>query len=149
MITVNTDMEQNHKRSVPNIMAQLQELFIAEGFASINTDLNDRTWLSCNDNHADGFKKAYTAILYFMKAIQKFESHWCRVRTQVVMRLNGILPVGVASSDVGVQDMARDDCLVMFVVRRVVCMFIAARKPMNGSNRQMRFVLSTLYRLII
>ena len=56
MITVNTDMEQNHKRSVPNIMAQLQDLFIiAEGFASINTDLNDRTWLSCNDNHADGF----------------------------------------------------------------------------------------------
>ena len=51
-----------------------------------------------------------------MKAIQKFESHWCRVRTQDVMRLNGILPVGVASSDVGVQDMARDDCLVMFVV---------------------------------
>jgi len=55
MITVNTDMEQNHKRDVPNIMAQLQEIFIAEGFASINTDLNDRTWLSCNDNHADGF----------------------------------------------------------------------------------------------
>jgi len=56
-------------------------------------------------------------MLYCLKATGKYESHWCRVRTQHLMRVNGILPVGVASSDIRVQEMARDDCLVMFVVR--------------------------------